>query len=70
MSKLLASLILAAAFFVAASFPDLSQASEPTPIQPAPNIQQDLQGQKFIMGDGAHKRAMVAAEQDPQYIGK
>lgn len=73
MSKLFFSLVLAVAFFVAAAFPDFSQASTPAPqpIQPAQQIQQqDFGNSKFIMGDGAHKRAMLAAEQDTKYAGK
>ena len=70
MSKLFFSLVLAVAFFVAAAFPDFSQASTPAP-QPTSHIQQQEFGNsKFIMGDGAHKRAMLAAEQDQQYPGK
>jgi hypothetical protein len=67
MSKFIASLVLAIAFFVAASFPDLSQAYEPTPLPVPASVQQDLGENQFIMGDGAHKRAMVAAQQSGQY---
>ena len=72
MSKLLSGFILAIFLFIAAAFPDLSQASEPSvPKDNPPVIQEEeFEDNEFIMGDGAHKRAKLAAKQNNYYLGE